>query len=122
MFLKNHKSQQKPRLINLLYSWLQILLLIFQLRKDAAIEPTSKGTDIQHTITGTFNVPSQYHYTMETQSCTTQVTENGLVVRSSTQWMDLVHVAVSKALNIDENRYVRLCLFVSADQEIILWI
>ncbi|KAF9823384.1 hypothetical protein SFRURICE_006597 [Spodoptera frugiperda] len=75
-----------------------------RLRKDAAIEPTSKGTDIQHTITGTFNVPSQYHYTMETQSCTTQVTENGLVVRSSTQWMDLVHVAVSKALNIDENR------------------
>nr|UZT55363.1 aldehyde oxidase 4 [Spodoptera frugiperda] len=75
-----------------------------RLRKDAAIEPSSKGTDIQHTITGTFNVPSQYHYTMETQSCTTQVTENGLVVRSSTQWMDLVHVAVSKALNIDENR------------------
>ncbi|KAH9645120.1 hypothetical protein HF086_005665 [Spodoptera exigua] len=74
------------------------------LRKDVTIEPTSKGTDIQHTITGTFNVPPQYHYTMETQSCTTKVTENGLVIRSATQWMDLVHVAVSKALNIDENR------------------
>ncbi|KAJ8720015.1 hypothetical protein PYW07_012058 [Mythimna separata] len=75
-----------------------------RLRKDVTVEPASRGTDIQHTITGSFAMPSQYHYTMETQSCSTSVTENGLVVRSSTQWMDLVHVAVAKALNIDENR------------------
>ncbi|KAJ8719393.1 hypothetical protein PYW08_011568 [Mythimna loreyi] len=75
-----------------------------RLRKDVTVEPASRGTDVQHTITGSFSMPSQYHYTMETQSCTTSVTENGLVVRSATQWMDLVQIALAKALNIDENR------------------
>ncbi|XP_026741819.1 xanthine dehydrogenase-like [Trichoplusia ni] len=75
-----------------------------RIRKEVDVEAKDKGTDIQHTFTGTFSVPSQYHYTMETQSCSTHVSEEGILVRSATQWMDLINVAVARALNIDENK------------------
>ncbi|XP_047028071.1 indole-3-acetaldehyde oxidase-like [Helicoverpa zea] len=75
-----------------------------RLHKEVTLDPSRRGTDVRHTITGSFSVPGQYHYTMELQSCATQVTENGLVVRSATQWMDLVQVAVAKMLDMDENR------------------
>ncbi|XP_075976602.1 uncharacterized protein LOC142976904 isoform X2 [Anticarsia gemmatalis] len=75
-----------------------------RLRQDAKVDPTSKGTDIKYTFSGTFSVPSQYHYTMETQSCNVQIKDSTVVVRSSTQWMDLVNVAVARALGIEENK------------------
>ncbi|XP_063364928.1 uncharacterized protein LOC134653488 [Cydia amplana] len=75
-----------------------------RVREDISVKPTNKGVDTTQVIKGSFSVPSQYHYTMETQCCTVTNIENGLVVRSSTQWMDLVQVAVSQALNIQENQ------------------
>lgn len=45
----------------------------------------------------------QYHYSMETQTCYCIPIEDGLDVYSSTQFIDLVMIAVSQALNVPEN-------------------
>ncbi|CAK1542922.1 unnamed protein product [Leptosia nina] len=74
-----------------------------RIREDSSLTPTDRGTDVIHTIKGKFTVPDQYHFTMETQSCTVSNTRRGLVVRSATQWMDLVQAAVSKSLNMPLN-------------------
>jgi len=46
----------------------------------------------------------QYHYTMEPQTCICIPIEDGIHIYMATQWMDLVNVAVSDALNISENK------------------
>ncbi|XP_045499508.1 indole-3-acetaldehyde oxidase-like isoform X1 [Colias croceus] len=74
-----------------------------RIRQENSIAPTDKGTDIAHVIKGSYYVPDQYHFTMETQSCTVGNTRRGLVVRSATQWMDLVQSAVAKSLNLPLN-------------------
>ncbi|XP_045774054.1 xanthine dehydrogenase-like isoform X1 [Maniola jurtina] len=68
------------------------------------ITATDRGTDTAHVIKGDFYIPDQYHFTMETQSSTVSPTRRGLRVRSATQWMDLVQVAVAKTLNLPLNR------------------
>ncbi|KAM3958780.1 uncharacterized protein ACR2FA_007186 [Aphomia sociella] len=75
-----------------------------RIRKEATVKPKGRGTDIKHVISGNFSLPSQYHYTLETQSCIVIPTENGLQVHSATQWMDLVHVAVANMLSIQQNK------------------
>ncbi|XP_049875014.1 uncharacterized protein LOC126373077 isoform X1 [Pectinophora gossypiella] len=75
-----------------------------RVRNEKSITPTSKGQDIQHVIKGTFAMGSQYHYTMETQCCSVSNTDQGVSVRASTQWMDLVHVAVAQMLALPENK------------------
>ncbi|XP_013192300.1 uncharacterized protein LOC106136327 isoform X2 [Amyelois transitella] len=75
-----------------------------RVRSDATMKPTSKGEDIKHVIKGTFKIPSQYHYTMETQSCHVSPTGQVLKVRAATQWMDIVHVAVADMLDIQQNK------------------
>ncbi|XP_073945954.1 uncharacterized protein isoform X2 [Choristoneura fumiferana] len=77
-----------------------------RIREDVSIKPTNKGVDTTQVIKGNFSIPSQYHYTMETQCCTTANTELGLTVRSSTQWMDIIQVAVSQALGMKENQVI----------------
>ncbi|XP_037300936.1 indole-3-acetaldehyde oxidase-like [Manduca sexta] len=74
-----------------------------RIRQEAAIIPQRRGTDITHVIKGSFTVPSQYHFMMETQCCTVSYSSTALVVRAATQWMDIVNVAVAQALDIDEN-------------------
>ncbi|XP_045537073.1 indole-3-acetaldehyde oxidase [Papilio machaon] len=74
-----------------------------RLRKDVSTTASDRGKDIRHVVKGEFVVPDQYHYTMETQSCAATPTERGLALRSATQWMDLVHVAVARTLNLPLN-------------------
>ncbi|XP_050685719.1 uncharacterized protein LOC126980172 isoform X2 [Leptidea sinapis] len=74
-----------------------------RIREDANVTATDRGTDITKVLKGNFYVPDQYHYTLETQSCTVSNTRRGLVVRSATQWMDAVQVAVAKSLNMPSN-------------------
>lgn len=73
------------------------------MHQEYSVKPTDKGTDVALIIKGNFTVPSQYHYHMETQSCTVTNTSRGVRIRSSTQWMDLVNSAVADALAIDHN-------------------
>ncbi|XP_067007633.2 uncharacterized protein [Anabrus simplex] len=56
-----------------------------------------------HVLKGNFHVNTQYHFTMETQTCVCVPVEDGIDVYSSTQWMDLVNCSVSECLNIPEN-------------------
>lgn len=56
-----------------------------------------------HVIKGSIDVGSQYHYTMETQSCVCVPVEDGMDVYPATQWMDLVQIAISQVLNVPEN-------------------
>lgn len=68
------------------------------------MEPKEKGTDVAKVIKGSFDFQGQYHYTMETQTCVVVPVEDGLDIYCATQWMDMMQVAVSRALNIPENR------------------
>nr|CAD7447548.1 unnamed protein product [Timema bartmani] len=61
---------------------------------------------VTHVVKGSFCNSRQYHFTMETQTCLTVPTENGLNVFSSTQWMDNVQGAIAQILAIPENSVV----------------
>lgn len=68
------------------------------------VKAKSKGTNVKKVIKGSFDIYSQYHYTMETQTCVCVPIEDGLDVYPATQWMDLCNVAIADALNIPVNR------------------
>lgn len=66
--------------------------------------------DCYKKVKGRFELPSQFHFSMEPQTCICVPTEDGMDVYSSTQWVDLCQIAISLALNIPENRlnfYIR---------------
>ncbi|XP_061934259.1 uncharacterized protein LOC107992596 isoform X2 [Apis cerana] len=63
----------------------------------------TKGNDVKHIIKGTFRNGSQYHFTMETQTCVCVPIEDGIDVFAATQWMDLTQVAIAQCLNIKNN-------------------
>lgn len=52
---------------------------------------------------GTFDIGSQYHYTMEPQTTVCIPAEDGIDVVCSTQWVHLTQVAVADALKIPHN-------------------
>ncbi|KXJ82609.1 hypothetical protein RP20_CCG012771 [Aedes albopictus] len=55
-------------------------------------------------VTGELDLGVQYHYYMETQSCICVPVENEMDIYPSTQWIDLIQVAISQMLNVSENR------------------
>lgn len=55
-------------------------------------------------VIGTFDIGSQYHYTMEPQTTVCRPAEDGIEVMSSTQWVDFVQVAVANCLKISSNQ------------------
>lgn len=62
------------------------------------------GNDVKHIIKGTFRNGSQYHFTMETQTCVCVPIEDGIDVFAATQWMDLTQIAIAQCLNIKNNK------------------
>jgi xanthine dehydrogenase/oxidase len=60
--------------------------------------------EVAHVIHGSFDIGSQYHFTMETQQCVCVPTEDGMDVYPSTQWMYLTQLGIAQALGIPENR------------------
>lgn len=72
----------------------------------AAVDATNPGTDIYKTISGSNTFYGQYHFPMETLVCVVKPTEEGLEVHTATQWLDGTQVMISRALNLDANRYV----------------
>ncbi|XP_062544110.1 aldehyde oxidase 3-like [Armigeres subalbatus] len=55
-------------------------------------------------VSGEMNLGVQYHYYMETQTCICVPIENEMDVYPSTQWVDLIQVAIAQMLNVPENR------------------
>lgn len=70
------------------------------------ITPTSDAIDVENAtkVAGKFFIGSQYHYTMEPQTCVCIPAEDGIQVNSSTQWVHYVQIAVSRCLNIPNNQ------------------
>ncbi|XP_052872784.1 uncharacterized protein LOC128278155 [Anopheles cruzii] len=52
---------------------------------------------------GSFDLPSQFHLSMESQQCVCIPIEDGLDVYSSTQWVDICQIAIARALLVPEN-------------------
>ncbi|XP_072940393.1 xanthine dehydrogenase-like [Epargyreus clarus] len=74
-----------------------------RITQDTVVEPTEVGNDVKFVIRGELELNSQYHYHMETQTCVVKPTEDGIDVYSSTQWPNLVNIAVAHCLNIPVN-------------------
>ncbi|CAG9123156.1 unnamed protein product [Plutella xylostella] len=70
---------------------------------DATIKPEEEGHDVNCVVYGDYKVESQYHYTMETQTCVTRHTEDGLEVYAATQWLDACNIAIAECLKIPVN-------------------
>jgi xanthine dehydrogenase molybdopterin-binding subunit B len=66
----------------------------------------SPGVSTEMTsVEGDFEIGSQYHFHLETQSCLVRPLEEGQFdVVSSTQWMDKVQVVVAKALAVPTHK------------------
>ncbi|XP_011261213.1 xanthine dehydrogenase/oxidase [Camponotus floridanus] len=62
-----------------------------------------KGDDIKHVIKGVLNLNSQYHYTMETQSCVCVPADDGMDVYPASQWVDFIQVSIAECLNVKNN-------------------
>ncbi|XP_011882440.1 PREDICTED: xanthine dehydrogenase-like [Vollenhovia emeryi] len=74
------------------------------------VPATKKGENTKQVIKDVFQFGSQYHYTMETQSCVCIPVEDGMDVYPSTQWMDLIQISIANCLNVQNNSvnvYVR---------------
>jgi xanthine dehydrogenase molybdopterin-binding subunit B len=82
------------------------------MREDGNAKPTGRGLDTTHVIKGSYAMPAQYHFTMETQSCAVSHSDEGLLVRSSTQWMDAIQASVAQVVGIDQNKYAFLYLYL----------
>ncbi|XP_011061244.1 PREDICTED: xanthine dehydrogenase/oxidase-like isoform X2 [Acromyrmex echinatior] len=71
--------------------------------KSISIPAKKKGDNVQHKIKGVFLTGSQYHYTMEPQSCVCIPTEDGMDVYPTSQWMDLIQVSIANVLGVKNN-------------------
>lgn len=75
-----------------------------RLVNDKTKEPTETGKDVNCMIYGDITFESQYHYTMEPQTCVVKPTEDGMEVYSASQWLDLPNVAIAQCLKISANK------------------
>ncbi|XP_044766834.1 xanthine dehydrogenase/oxidase-like [Coccinella septempunctata] len=83
-----------------------------RLMKERELKAKKTGSDVKHTLTGTFDIGGQYHFHMETQCCLVIPTEDGLDMFPSSQWMDLSQVSAARMLKIPHNKVnvsVRRC-------------
>ncbi|XP_014254822.1 xanthine dehydrogenase-like [Cimex lectularius] len=74
-----------------------------RIKEYAKLTPTTQKSDIKYKIKGHWDLKTQYHYTMETQTCVVVPTEDHLEVYPSSQWPAAAQEAISIALNIPEH-------------------
>lgn len=64
----------------------------------------AEGVGVTCKIADRYEVGSQYHFSMETQTCVSIPADDVLEVYSSTQWIDIVQVSISECLKIPANK------------------
>ncbi|KAL7291951.1 hypothetical protein TKK_0014241 [Trichogramma kaykai] len=72
-------------------------------RMNCAVDWPAKepaGTNVKHTFKGFYECGTQYHFTMESQSCVCEPVEDGINIHPATQWMDLIQASVATLLNL----------------------
>ncbi|CAH2210885.1 jg26096, partial [Pararge aegeria aegeria] len=70
----------------------------------ATLPAVQTGPNTTKVIIGEDTVYSQYPFTMETFACVSYPTEEGIRMVATTQWLDMVQQATSRALKMEENR------------------
>ncbi|KYN35640.1 Xanthine dehydrogenase, partial [Trachymyrmex septentrionalis] len=75
----------------------------FRIMQSVNILAQKKGNNTQRVIKGSFRCGSQYHYSIETQSCVCVPVEGGMDVYPSSQWRDLIQVSIGNCLNVQNN-------------------
>ncbi|XP_011694373.1 PREDICTED: xanthine dehydrogenase/oxidase-like isoform X2 [Wasmannia auropunctata] len=68
-----------------------------------SVPAKKKGKNVKQTIKAVFHCGSQYHYTMETQSCVCVPAEDGMDVYPTSQWLDLTQVSIANCLAVKNN-------------------
>ncbi|XP_072940941.1 xanthine dehydrogenase-like [Epargyreus clarus] len=68
-----------------------------------SISPTSRGTNVQKIVKGTFISPRQYHFMMELHTTVTIPVDNGFEIQSATQYTTQLQSAVARVLNVPES-------------------
>lgn len=64
---------------------------------------TDVSTEGAKKVVGTFDIGSQYHYTMEPQTTVCLPAEDGIDVISSSQWIHATQVSVANCLKMPHN-------------------
>lgn len=71
---------------------------------EADDNPDPANIEALATIRGSFQIGSQYHYTMETQTTFCVPSDDGGIdVHSATQWIDFTQAAIAETLKIPQN-------------------
>ncbi|XP_065222148.1 xanthine dehydrogenase/oxidase-like [Planococcus citri] len=64
---------------------------------------TNEKKDLKHNIKGSLLMGGQYHYHMETQTCLCVPLEDGMDIYPASQWIKMVQLNASLALNMPQN-------------------
>lgn len=109
---KRHIAEASAKLVHVKYANVKTPVLDIKVAKNiqdrntllTTIDASDKGTDVFKVIKGGDAIYGHYHMCMETLVTVARPTEEGIEVHASTQWINGVQVAISRALKMPENK------------------
>lgn len=67
------------------------------------IDPKDRGNNVKTVIKGVYEIGAQYHYYLEPITSVVTPVDRGLEIQDSTQWMNLLQIAVARSLQMNES-------------------